>query len=722
MRDTSKNHSRLALAISLIAIVGAVFALGIDDYLTLAQFQARQVELQSFVADNYAAAVTLYFIIYVAVTALSIPGAVVMTLIGGALFGLIAGTVIISFASTLGATLAFLFARFLFRDFVERRFAGIAERIATGIRKDGAFYLFTLRLVPLFPFFAINLAMALTRIKTWTFAWVSQVGMLAGTLVYVNAGTQIARIQSVADIASPQLIGSFVLLGVFPLLTKKIVAAVAARRQLKRYQKPRHFDANLVVIGAGAAGLVTSYIAAAAKARVVLIEKGAMGGDCLNTGCVPSKALIRSASIAAEIKRAGEFGLRTGALEVDFAKVMNRVRDVIRRVEPHDSIERYTKLGVECITGEAVIVSPWEVSVNGCTITTRSIVIATGGEPFVPPITGLDGIDYLTSDNLWELDELPARLAILGGGPIGCEIAQAFNRLGSEVTLIEIAPRILIREDPDVSQAVTASLEHEGVRVLTGTRAESFARVDGTTRITCKPADDADTTSQEQAVECDRVLVAVRRRAHTAGLGLEALGIETNPNGTIVVNEYLQSAIPHIFACGDVTGPYQLTHAAGHQGWYCAMNALFGRYWMFRVDYSVMPWAVFTDPEIARVGLNEQEAIEQDREFEVTRYSIDDLDRAIADGADNGFVKVLTQPDSDKILGVSIVGPHAGDLIAEYVLAMRNNLGLKKILGTIHIYPTLAEANKMAAGEWQKNHVPKRAIAFSAWLLRRLRG
>ncbi len=722
MRDTSKNHTRLALAISLIAIVGAVFALGIDDYLTLAQFQARQVELQSFVADNYAAAVTLYFIIYVAVTALSIPGAVVMTLIGGALFGLIAGTVIISFASTLGATLAFLFARFLFRDFVERRFAGIAERIATGIRKDGAFYLFTLRLVPLFPFFAINLAMALTRLKTWTFAWVSQVGMLAGTLVYVNAGTQIARIQSVADIASPQLIGSFVLLGVFPLLTKKIVAAVAARRQLKRYQKPRHFDANLVVIGAGAAGLVTSYIAAAAKARVVLIEKGAMGGDCLNTGCVPSKALIRSASIAAEIKRAGEFGLRTGTLEVDFAKVMKRVRDVIRRVEPHDSIERYTKLGVECITGEAVIVSPWEVSVNGCTITTRSIVIATGGEPFVPPITGLDGIDYLTSDNLWELDELPARLAILGGGPIGCEMAQAFNRLGSEVTLIEMAPRILIREDPDVSQAVTASLEHEGVRVLTGTRAESFARADGTTRITCKPADEGDTTPQEQAVECHRVLVAVGRRAHTAGLGLEALGIETNPNGTIVVNEYLQSAIPHIFACGDVTGPYQLTHAAGHQGWYCAMNALFGRYWKFRVDYSVMPWAVFTDPEVARVGLNEQEAIEQDREFEITRYGIDDLDRAIADGADNGFVKVLTQPDSDKILGVSIVGPHAGDLIAEYVLAMRNNLGLKKILGTIHIYPTLAEANKMAAGEWQKNHVPKRAIAFSAWLLRRSRG
>lgn len=715
------TKARLALAVTILAVIGAIFALGIDDYLSLAEFRVRQAALQSFVAENPGTATAVFFFIYVTVTALSIPGAAVMTLIAGALFGLIAGTIIVSFASTVGATLAFLFARFLFRDTVERRFGRTAERIATGIRKDGAYYLFTLRLVPIFPFFAINLALALTRIRVWTFAWVSQVGMLAGTLVFVNAGTQISRVENTADILSPQLLGSFALLGVFPLLTKKIIGAITARLRLKDFPKPRHFDANLVVIGAGAAGLVTSYIAAAAKAKVVLIEKGAMGGDCLNTGCVPSKALIRSSSVANDIRRAGEFGLHAESLEVDFPKVMQRIRDVIGSIEPHDSIERYTALGVECITGQAVVDSPYAVTVNDRTITTRNIVIATGAEPFVPTIDGLDHIDYLTSDNLWSLDELPARLAILGGGPIGCEMAQAFSRLGTDVTLIEMESRVLIREDEDVSRTVTERFEREGIRVLTGYRADRFTASDEQTLISCQPADASRATTQELTIECDRVLVAVGRRPYTDGLGIDDLGVELNANGTIAVNEYMQATIPNIFACGDVAGPYQLTHAAGHQGWYCAMNALFGRFWKFRIDYSALPWAVFTDPEVARVGLNEQEANEQNIACEITRYEIDDLDRAIADGQASGFVKVLTRPGSDKILGVTIVGTHAGDLIAEYVTAMRNNLGLKKILGTIHIYPTLAEANKFAAGEWQKAHVPQRMINISERLLRWMR-
>lgn len=715
------TKARLVLALIIVVVIGAVFALGIDDYLTLEQFRTRQSELQSFVVGNFATAVAIFFVTYVTVTALSIPGAAVMTLIAGALFGLVAGTIIVSFASTLGATLAFLFARFLLRDYVERRFSATAERVATGIENDGPYYLFTLRLVPIFPFFAINLAMALTRLKTWTFAWVSQVGMLAGTIVYVNAGTQIGRIENAGDIASPQLIGSFVLLGIFPLLTKKILAVIAARRRLQGYEKPRTFDANVVVIGAGAAGLVTSYIASAAKAKVVLIEKGAMGGDCLNTGCVPSKALIRSAAVAADIRRAGEFGLHSGELTVNFPKVMQRVRDVIRRIEPHDSVERYTALGVECIAGTAIIDSPYSVSVNGRTITTRNIVIATGGEPFVPGIPGLDQIDYLTSDTIWQLEDLPERLAILGGGPIGCELAQAFHRLGSEVTLIEMLPRILVKEDVDVAQQVSDRFELEGIRVLTGIRADKFENAGNGTRITCKPTEEGSQEPRELWVDCDHVLIAVGRRANTDGLGLKKLGLETNRNGTITVNEYLQSTYPNIFACGDVAGPYQLTHAAGHQAWYCAMNALFGRFWKFRVDYSVLPWAVFTDPEVARVGLNEQEARNAGIEYEVTRYGIDDLDRAIADGDASGFVKVLTPPGSDKILGVSIAGPHAGDLIAEFVIAMKNNLGLKKILGTIHIYPTLAEANKFAAGEWQKANVPEWVINISASLLNRMR-
>jgi dihydrolipoamide dehydrogenase len=715
------TRTRLALAAIFLAVIGAAFTLGIDDYLTLEEFRSRQAEIQSFVTGNFATAASAYFFTYIIVTALSIPGALVMTLIAGALFGLIAGTIIVSFASTIGATLAFLLARFLFRDFVEQRFATTAKRIATGIRKDGAYYLFTLRLVPIFPFFAINLAMALTRLKAWTFFWVSQIGMLAATIVYVNAGTQISRVESTADIASPQLIGSFVLLGLFPLITKKIIAVFTTRRRLKGYPKPKRFDANLVVIGAGAAGLVTSYIAAAAKARVILIEKDKMGGDCLNTGCVPSKALIRSASIAAGIRRAKEFGLDSGDLKVDFPKVMQRVRDVIHRIKPHDSVERYSALGVECISGHAVIDSPYRVTVNGQTITTRNIVISTGGKPLVPPIPGLESIDYLTSDNLWDLNTLPARLVILGGGPIGCEMAQAFSRLGSEVTLIEMMPRILLKEDEDVARTVTEHFEREGIRLLTGYRADSFMAGDNGTRIDCKSVNEQNTTPQELTVECDRVLVAVGRNANVTGLGIDSLGIETNPNGTLAVNEYMQTSIPNIYACGDVAGPYQLTHAGGHQGWYCAMNALFGRFWRFRIDYSALPWAVFTDPEVARVGLNEQEAAEQGVDCEVTRYGIDDLDRAIADGEASGFVKVLTRTDSDKILGVTIVGPHAGDLITEFTLAMKNGLGLKRILATIHIYPTLAEANKFAAGEWQKAHLPQRVTRLSARLLRWMR-
>jgi dihydrolipoamide dehydrogenase len=715
------TKTRLALTIIFLALIGAVFSLGIDEYLSIETFRTQQSKIQSFVTGNFTTAATLYFFAYVIAAALSIPVAAVMTIVAGALFGLVVGTIIASFASTIGATLAFLFARFLFRDFVEQRFSATARRISTGIRKDGAYYLFTLRLIPIFPFFIINLVMALTILKVWTFYWVSQVGMIAAIIVYANAGTQISQVETVADIASPELIGSFVLLGIFPLLTKKIIGVFSTRRRLQSYPKPKHFDANLVVIGAGAAGLVTSYIAAAAKARVILIEKGQMGGECLNTGCVPSKALIRSASIAAGIRRAREFGLDSGTLKVDFPKVMQRVRDVIRRIEPHDSVERYTALGVECISGHAVIDSPYRVTVNGQTITTRNIVIATGGKPLVPPVPGLDSIDYLTSDNLWDLKTLPARLVILGGGPIGCEMAQAFSRLGSEVTLLEMMPRILLKEDEDVARTVTERFEQEGIRLLTGYRADSFMTGDNGTQINCKSVDEQNTTSQELTIECDRVLVAVGRSANVTGLGIDSLGIESNPNGTLAVNEYMQTTIPNIYACGDVAGPYQLTHAAGHQGWYCAMNALFGRFWKFRINYSVLPWAVFTDPEVARVGLNEQEAAEQGIDCEVTRYGIDDLDRAIADGETSGFIKVLTRTGSDKILGVTIVGPHAGDLITEFTLAMKNGLGLKRILATIHIYPTLAEANKFAAGEWQKAHIPQRVTRLSAQLLRWMR-
>ena len=469
------------------------------------------------------------------------------------------------------------------------------------------------------------------------------------------------------------------------------------------------YDYNMIVIGGGSAGLVSSYIAAAVKAKVALVEKHKMGGDCLNTGCVPSKALIRSAKMCAYGKRAEEFGFKKTEITFDFKDVMQRVHNVIKAIEPHDSIERYTKLGVECIEGDAKIVSPHSVEVDGKTLTTRSIIVATGARPMVPPIPGLDKSDYLTSDTVWNLTELPKRMVILGGGPIGSEMAQAFARLGSEVTLVEMAPQILIREDEEVIRLVTEKFTKEGIKVLTGHKAKEFKE----NTLICEYE------GKNVSVEFDKVVVALGRKANITGFGLEELGVEIRKTGTVDANPFLQTNIPSIYVCGDVTGPYQFTHTAAHQAWFASVNALFSPLKKFKVSYSVIPWATFTDPEVARVGLNEKDAKAQHIPYEVTTYGIDDLDRAIADSEAHGFVKVLTVPGKDKILGVTIVGTHAGDLIAEYILAMKYGLGLNKILGTIHIYPTLAEANKYAAGEWKRAHVPALAMklleTFHRW-------
>ncbi|MBT8421499.1 MAG: FAD-dependent oxidoreductase, partial [Gammaproteobacteria bacterium] len=679
------TRPRLVLIAALVILMGAAFWFDLGSIITLENFKASQARIDAWVTDRPVTAALTYFIVYIAMAALNIPGAAILTLVGGALFGLLQGTVLVSFASTIGATLAFLLSRYLLRDWVENRFAGFSERINQGIKKDGAFYLFTLRLIPAFPFFVINLVMGLTRMPVLTYYLVSQIGMLPATLIYVNAGTQLSKLETTGDILSPALLGSLILLGVFPLIARFLVNRYKAGRLYRHFKKPSKFDTNMVVIGAGSAGLVTSYIAAAAKAKVTLVERENMGGDCLNTGCVPSKALIRSSRIANYIHRAPEFGLLPATAKADFSAVMRRVQDVIAKIEPHDSIERYTALGVDCEAGSAEIVSPWEVKVGDKTITTRSIVIASGGKPAIPPIPGLDEVDYLTSDTLWDLQELPQRLLVLGGGAIGCELAQAFRRLGSQVTQVEMMPRLLAVEDAPVSAAIEAEFAADGIRVLTGMKVTRFSSAAGQLTATAEAEDGA-----TQDIEFDKVLVATGRQGNTEGLGLENLrfgddGIELNRNGTVVVNEYLQTAYPNIYACGDVAGPYQLTHAAAHQAWYAAMNALYGSLWKFRVDYSVLPRAVFCDPEVASVGINEQQACEQQLDYDVTEYGIDDLDRAIADGEAHGFVRVITPTGSDKILGVTIVGPHAGDIISEYVLAMRNGLGLGKILGTVHI-------------------------------------
>ena len=715
------SRSKLLVVVVIAALIAAFFVFDLKQYFTLEYIKGQQAAFASYVEANALTATLAYFVLYVAVTGLSLPGAAILTLLGGAIFGLVWGVVIVSFASTIGATLAFLASRYLLRDWVQAKFAGFLKPINEGIEKDGPFYLFALRLVPAFPFFAINLVMGVTPMKTRTYFWVSQLGMFAGTIAYVYAGTQLAQISSLKDIASPGLISAFVILGLFPIVAKKIVEAIKARKVYAKWTRPAAYDRNLVVIGAGAAGLVSAYIGAAVKAKVTLIERHKMGGDCLNTGCVPSKALIRTAKLLSHIRRSKEFGVRSASADFDFAEVMERVQKVVKQVEPHDSVERYSKLGVECLEGTAKITSPWTVDValadgSKKTLTTKNIVIAAGARPFIPPIPGLKESNPLTSDTVWEIRKLPKRLVVLGGGPIGSELTQCFARLGAKVTQVEMLPRIMIREDPEFSELVMKRFRDEGVEVLVNHKAKEV-RVENGEKVLI-----VEHEGKDKRIACDEILCAVGRVANTQGYGLEELGVPVTKTKTVEVNEFLQTNYPNIYACGDVAGPYQFTHTASHMAWYCAVNALFGRFRKFRVDYSVIPWATFTDPEVARVGLNETEAKEKKIPYQAFVYGIDDLDRAIADGEAEGFVKVLVAPGTDKILGATIAGEHAGDILAEFVAAMRHGFGLNKILGTIHTYPTLAEANKYAAGIWKRSTVTQGQMEVATEYNRWMRG
>lgn len=698
---------RAVLLAAVAILIVVAWQSGWLEALTLESLKTRQAELAAWTTVHPWQAAVVFFAVYVAATGLSLPGAAILTLAAGAIFGLGRGTLIVSFASSIGATLAMLVARYLLREPLRRRYGERLRSIDAGVARDGGFYLFGLRLVPVFPFFLINLLAGLTALQTWTFYWVSQLGMLPGTLAYVFAGTQLARIESPGDVLSPGLLGAFALLGVLPLLLRGLMRWLQARRVYRGHRHPDRFDYNLIVIGAGSAGLVSAYIGAAVKAKVALIEKHRMGGDCLNTGCVPSKALLRSARLLAEARDSERYGIAALDARFDFAQVMERVQRVIAQVEPHDSVERYAGLGVDVIQGEAKLVSPWEVEVDGRRLSARSLILATGAAPLVPRIPGLDTVEYLTSDSLWQLRELPRQLVVLGGGPIGCELVQAFARFGSKVTVVEMAPRLLPREDADAAAELASVFRREGIRIATAHTAQRVERRDGGPVLVCEHV------GSEVEIPFDRLLVALGRRANVSGFGLESLGVALSERGTIEADGLLRTNFPNVHVAGDATGPYQFTHVGAHQAWYATVNALLAPLWRFKVDYRVIPWATFTDPEVARVGLSEDEARQHGIAVEVTKYGIDDLDRAIADGADRGFVKVLTAPGKDRILGALIVGAHAGELLAEFVLAMKHGIGLNKLLGTIHIYPTMSEANKYAAGAWKRAHAPQAALRWT---------
>ena len=690
----------------IVVLIVAYFATGLNKLLSFENLKASLDSLIELKSENPLFFTAAFFLVYLLSAALSLPIITPLSLAAGAIFGLLEGIILVSFGSSIGASLAFLTSRFVLRDAIEARFGDKLAPINAGIEKDGAFYLFSLRLIPIFPFYLINLAMGLTKINLSTFYWVSQIGMLIGTIVYVNAGTQLANLDGLSGILSPALIASFALLGVLPWIAKFIMNIIQRARVYKGFNRPKAFERDIIVIGAGAAGLVSTYIGAAVKAKITIIEAHKMGGDCLNYGCVPSKALIKSAKIAQFFRDAEKYGLKAQAPSIDFKAVISRIHKIIAEIEPHDSAERYTKLGAEVLKGYARIIDPWRVEIsleNGSkqVLTSRNIIIATGARPFIPPLKGIESTDYLTSDTLWEelakRDKIPGRIVVLGGGPIGSELSQALARLGAKVTQIEMADRLLIREDKDVSDLAKASLERSGVDVLTGHKAIGFETAKG------KKAIVTEFEGKTKKVEFDDIICAVGRSARLEGFGLEELGIETLK--TLLVNEFMETKYPNILGAGDVVGPYQFTHVAAHQAWYASVNALFGNFKKFKADYRVIPWTTFIDPEIARVGLNEQEANEKKIPYDVTKYDIDDLDRAIADSAGYGFVKVLTVPGKDKIIGVTIAGEHAGEIMTEFVLAMKWGLGLNKILGTIHTYPTMSEANKYAAGEWKRKNI-----------------
>ncbi|MES3677505.1 FAD-dependent oxidoreductase [Halomonas elongata] len=715
------KYLRPLLAVLLLAVIAGIVASGVLDFLSLDYLKAEQASFQAWFAAEPVIVAGGFFLLYTVMAALSLPGATLLTVLGGALFGLGWGLLIISFASALGATLAALLARTLARSFLEKRFSSQLERVNAGIRREGAFYLFTLRLIPLFPFFVINLVLGLTRMRLRTFYWVSQLGMLPGTAVFVNAGRELGNLESLSGILSPSLIASFALIGLFPWLARALVALGKRRRLARRFRRPRRFDHDIVVIGGGSAGLVASYIAAAVKADVALVERDRMGGDCLNTGCVPSKALIRAARSAKEVRQASAFGVHAGEPRVDFAAVMAHVRRAIDEVAPHDSRSRYEGLGVEVMEGQARLDDPWRVVVttaNGeCVLTTRHVIIASGARPRVPDLPGLEQVEVLTSDSLWTLEALPERLLVLGGGPIGCELGQSFARLGSRVDLVEMGPQLLPREDPEVADEVASSLRGEGLHLYLGYRALRVVATDEGHALEIQGDGEV-----VERLGFSHLLVAVGRQANVEGMGLEALGVETREDGTLRVDETLQSVLPNVWACGDVTGPYQLTHASAHQAWHATVNALFGEFKRFKVSYRAMPAVTFTDPEVARVGLNEREARERHIAYEVTRYALHDLDRALAEGDATGFVKVLTVPGRDRILGATIVGTGAGEMLAEFTLAITRGIGLNKLLGTIHPYPTRSEAVKATAGVWKNAHKPERLLGWLGRYFRWRRG
>jgi len=469
---------------------------------------------------------------------------------------------------------------------------------------------------------------------------------------------------------------------------------------------------DIVVIGGGSGGLVVAAGGSTLGAKVALVEKHRLGGDCLWYGCVPSKTLIKSARIAYEMRNAQRWALTPAGPAPQIARVMERVRDVIAQIEPNDSPERFRGLGVDVIFGEGHFVAPEAFEVNGRRLTAKTFVIATGSRPSVPPVPGLDQVPYLTNETVFDLREPVPSLVVVGSGPIGSELAQAFRRLGSEVTVVDMAPGTLPREDPDLAAVVHEQLASEGIRFHFNATLTGVSGSAGAISVTIKGKDGA-----EQTLRSTHLLLAAGRRLNTEGLGLEAAGVAMD-KGRIVVDDRLRTSQSHIYVAGDAAGGLQFTHLAEHHAGIVLRHAIFKLKWV--KPSNVLPWCTYTDPELARVGLSETEAKERNVDHRVYRFPFEDIDRARAEGETHGFAKLVTDPKG-KVLGAAIVGPHAGELIAELALAITKGLSAKDISGVIHTYPTLASISRRVADQRLKEGLTPTA---KTWIKRifRLQG
>ena len=702
----------------------------------------------------------IFVVAYILATVFFLPGSV-LTLGAGALFGLVRGSILVSIASTLGAASAFLVGRYLARGWVEKRIEGnerfqaVDERVA----REGWKIVGLTRLSPVFPFNLLNYAYGVTRVSLRDYFFASWIGMLPGTILYVYLGSLAGDLAALGTAGTSATTARWILrvAGLLATVAVTVYVARLAREALgERVVKGEAFAAdpgtpaedeserheemlvapmdehnerlvsnvrppawvnpqpagryNLVVIGAGTAGLVTAAGAAGLGAKVALVESRYLGGDCLNVGCVPSKCVIRSSRAFADAREAHRFGVRIpGEAEADFSAVMERMRRLRAGISDHDSAGRFQDLGVDVFLGEARFSGPDTVEAAGRSLRFKKAVITTGARAAAPPIEGLAEAGYLTNETVFNLTERPTRLACIGGGPIGSELAQAFGRLGSEVALFEMGPHILSREDGDAAEIVQEAFLREGIRLILGC---TIRRVEQRTETKVLHFE---SNGESGSITVDEILVGAGRAPNVEGLNLEAVGVAFDPRRGIEVNDRLQTTNPRIYAAGDVCMQWKFTHAADAAARIVIQNSLFfGRK---KLGALTMPWCTCTDPEIAHVGMYEGDANERGVKLDTFFRRMKEVDRAVADGEVEGFVKVHVEKGTDKILGATIVAPHAGEMIGELTLAMVEGIGLKGISGVIHPYPTQAEAIKQVADLYNRTRLtPGVKKWFQRWM------